>query len=59
VLLDVILPLLLSLADFKGDVRPVLDSQIQLTKWIASKEAAKANRGSPPPQPPTPPHAAR
>ena len=36
-LLSVVLPLLLSLAEFDGDVRPILERQIGLSRWLEAR----------------------
>ena len=38
------LPLLLSLAELPGDVRPVLDSKIQLARWMEARQASPRAR---------------
>jgi hypothetical protein len=41
VLEQVMLPLLLSLAELPGDVRPVLESKIGLSKWMEARQAGR------------------
>ena len=39
----VILPLLLSLSDFTGDVRPILERQIGLSQWLAARRQGRVS----------------